>query len=72
MDNYKTLDALLARIAASPFSLAAVSARAGIQHSLVIKWRKRQHEPRATSLTALEKALHDMEWEQEGDLQELL
>lgn len=63
MDNYSTLDALLARIKESDFSLAAVSARAGIQHSLVIKWRKRQHEPRSSSLTALAKALDELERE---------
>jgi adenine-specific DNA methylase len=63
MDTYSTLDSLLARISASPFSLAAVSSRAGIQHSLVIKWRKRQHEPRTSSLVALEKALDEMERE---------
>lgn len=72
MDTYKTLDDLLAKIANSPFSLAAVSARAGIQHSLVIKWRKRQHEPRASSISALEKALHDMEWEHNSDVDSLL
>lgn len=60
MDAYSLLQDLEAKIRASGLNMATVAKHAGIQHSLVSRWKAKLYEPRLSSLRKLEEALADL------------
>lgn len=60
MDAYDYLTSIETQIKAAGFTVADACRKAGMQHSLVCKWRARKYEPRLSSLRRLEAALADL------------
>lgn len=58
MDTNTLLANFLRRLAGSGLSLRAVCREAGIDPSLVCRWKAGRNEPRISSLARLEEALH--------------
>lgn len=57
MDAYELLATIEQNVSDAGFTMADVCRKAGIQQSLVCRWRNQKYEPRLSSLQKLEDAL---------------
>ena len=57
MDAFDYLQQLESRVETAGFTMARLCRKAGMQQSLVSRWRARDYEPRLSSLRKLEDAL---------------
>lgn len=67
MDAYDYLHDLESRVELAGFTMARLCRKAGMQQSLVSRWKARAYEPRLSSLRKLEDALTALAAERNSD-----